>query len=80
MEPIPQQETLTIGQVHGGLFKTSIEHLNLIGKNLLTQEQADRLLVFPFNQEQPPEIQESLALVCNAALAAQRQERHTPQR
>jgi hypothetical protein len=80
MEPIPQQEPLTIGQVHGGLIKNSIERLNLIGKKLLTQEQADQLLAFPFDQEQQPEIQESLALVCNASLAAQRQEHHTPQR
>ena len=65
MEQTPQQD-LTIGQAHGGYWKKLIERHNLIERQVLTQEEASKLL----NQSVDQPIPADVAQVLDRCLAA----------
>jgi hypothetical protein len=65
MEQTPQQD-LTIGQAHGGYWKDLIAQHNLVERQVLTQEEASKLLNHSVDQPIPTD----LAQVLDRCLAA----------
>ena len=65
MEQTPQQD-LTIGQAHGGYWKDLIEQHNLIARQVLTQEEASKLLNHSVHQPVPPPLTDLLDKVIAA--------------
>ena len=65
MEQTPQQD-LTIGQAHGGYFKTLIEQHNLIERQVLTQEEASKLLNHSVFQPTPANLAQIMDRVLHA--------------
>ena len=59
MEPTPPT-ALTIGQAHGGLLKTFVEQHKLVENQVLTQEEAAKLLNHSCDAPKPLEIQDLL--------------------
>ena len=65
MESTPQQD-LTIGQAHGGYWKKSIEQHNLVARQVLTKEEASKLLNHSVHQPVPPTLADLLDKVIAA--------------
>lgn len=72
MEQTPQPD-LTIGQARGGRLKTLIEQHNLVARQVLTQEEASRLLNHSVNQPVPPPLADLLDKVIAATRSPARQ-------
>ena len=73
MEPTLQQD-LTLGEIGGGYLKSLIEQHNLIENQVLTQEEAEKLLNHSYSVPEPPEIEDCLRRVMDATEAQRRQE------
>jgi hypothetical protein len=67
MEPTPQQD-LTIGLAHGGLLKNLIEQHNLVARQVLTPEEAGKLLNHSVHEPKP----DSLVQLLERVIAATR--------
>ncbi|MBL9118148.1 MAG: hypothetical protein JNJ83_24290 [Verrucomicrobiaceae bacterium] len=65
----PPQTGLTIAQAYGGLWKNLIEKLNLIEKQVLTQEEADQFLAHKLDDPYP----ERLAAIARKITRAEHQ-------
>lgn len=63
---------LTIGQAHGGLLKNLIEQHKLVENQVLSQEEAEKLLKHPYDAPKPLEIQDLL----HRAMAEVSRQRH----
>ncbi len=59
MEQTPHPD-LTIGQAHGGLLRSYIEEHKLVENQVLSQEEAEKLLNHPYDAPKPLEIQDLL--------------------
>ncbi|MCF7786775.1 MAG: hypothetical protein K9N47_11680 [Prosthecobacter sp.] len=68
------QPGLTIGQAHGGLLKNLIEQHNLVARQVLTQEEAEKLLKHSVHQPKPDSLVQLLERVVAATRTPARQE------
>ncbi len=66
---------LTIGQAFGGLLTTMIERHNLVENQVLTQEEAQKVLNYSFDKRQTWEVQDLLARVSDYVTLAERRRR-----
>ena len=73
MEP-KHPTDMTIGQAHGGLLKKTIERLNLVENQVLTQEEASLLLNYSVNKSQTWQVQDLLERVSQAYTQKRREE------
>lgn len=67
---------MTIGQAHGGLLKTLLEQHKLVENQVLTPEEAEKLLNHPYDAPKPLEIQD---LLRRAMTEVETQRRKQPQ-
>jgi hypothetical protein len=74
MEPTPPQD-LTIGQAHGGLLKNLIVEHKLVENQVLTPEEAEKLLMHPFDAPKTWEIRD---LLHRTMTEVERQRRQSP--